>query len=187
MSVCQRHFWDCTVQSNFTYFFSSWLFFGDRLEEQALEATFLHHFLIWPSRWWNEVGRNLLLKFHDHQLYTFVLYVMWKIDFDLLCAPFPQWCTENFLWFGFLWSPCWTRNGWWGSVTGFWCQYTGSNCKISPARHSSNSGLCLKSRAHLTRKHTWPPDLVFASLSQLGTLYVQKGRNQAYVYQALQL
>ena len=142
MSVCQWHFWDCTVQSNFTYFFSSWLFFGDRLEEQALEATFLHHFLIWPSRWWNEVGRNLLLKFHDHQLYTFVLYVMWKIDFDLLCAPFPQWCTENFLWFGFLWSPCWTRNRWWGSVTGFWCQYTGSNCKISPAGHSSNSGLC---------------------------------------------
>ena len=30
----------------------------------------------------------------------------------------------------------------WRSVTGFWCQYTGSNCTISPARHSSNSGLC---------------------------------------------
>ena len=46
-------------------FFSSWLFFGDRFEEQALEARFLHHFLIWPSRWWNEVGRNVLLKFYD--------------------------------------------------------------------------------------------------------------------------
>ena len=65
VSVCQWHFWDCTVQSDFTYFFSSWLFSGDRFEEQALEARFLHHFLIWPSRWWNEVGRNVLLKFYD--------------------------------------------------------------------------------------------------------------------------
>ena len=99
------------------------------------------------------------------------------------------------LWFGLLWAPRWTWNCWWWSVTGFWSQYTGSNCKISPARIRDcvSAGSLrlrlsgLKSRAHLIRKYTYPPDLVFASLSQLGTLYVQKGFNQADVYQALQL
>ena len=112
-------------------------------------------------------------RFYDNQLYTFVLYVMWKIDIDLLYAPFPQWCTENFLRFGFLWSTCWTQNRWWWSVTGFWCQYTGS-VNIASQTFSSNSRLCFcgisppqiewieepgSLNSKIIRKYSYPPYL----------------------------
>ena len=132
--------------------------------EQALEARFLHHFPIWPSRWWNEVGRNLLLKFYDNQLYTFV--GLETVDDDLL-------------------------RGFDVNILDRTVKYRQPD--IRQIRDFVSAGSLrlrlgrLKSRAHLIRKYTYPPDLVFASVSQLGTLYVQKGFNQADVYQALQL
>ena len=43
----------------------------------------------------------------------------------------------------------------------------------------------LKSRAHLIRKYTHPPDLISASLFTLANLYVQKGFAQQDVFSAL--
>ena len=129
-----------------------------------MEARFLHHFLIWPSRWWNEVGRNLLLKFYDNQLYTFV--ELETVDDDLL-------------------------RGFDVNILDRTLKYRQPD--IRQIRDCVSAGSLrlrlgrLKSRARLIRKYTYPPDLVFASVSQLGTLYVQKGFNQADVYQALQL
>ena len=84
----------------------------------------------------------------------------------LICSAhhFHNDALKTFCDLDFYGPPCWTQNRWWWSVTGFWCQYTGSNCKISPARHFRQIHDCvsagslrlrlsgLKSRAHLIRK-----------------------------------
>ena len=45
----------------------------------------------------------------------------------------------------------------------------------------------LKSRAHLIRKYTYPPDLISASLFALADLYVQKGFDRQDVFSALRI